>query len=225
MKDIYIKILNKTALDNMERKIPVSSKLLDCRGMACPLPVVETKKAVETGNDKNILVIVDNAAARENVSRFAANAGCRVDVTEKDSCWRLEITVPDSKIKNKGTVAGNKAEAGTTAGNVYFITTNSLGQGSADLGEVLMKSLLVTLTQQEPPAALLFLNTGVYLTVEGSPVLEQLRVLVGKGTEILVCGTCLNYYKLNQRLALGTVSNMLEINTRLTGPHKIITIG
>lgn len=204
----------------------MSSKLLDCRGLACPLPVIETKKAVEAGNEKNILVIVDNAVARENVSRFARNAGCPVDVTEKEGCYHLEITVPDNKIKNISPEPENKAEdRGKTAGNLYFVTSNSLGQGSPDLGEVLMKSLMVTLTQQDPPAALLFLNTGVYLAVEGSPVLEQLKVLADKGTEILVCGTCLNYYKLSEKHAVGTVSNMLEINTMLTGPYKVITIG
>ncbi|MFX4260568.1 sulfurtransferase-like selenium metabolism protein YedF [Pelotomaculum propionicicum] len=203
----------------------MSSKLLDCRGLACPQPVIETKKAVEAGNDNNILVIVDNAAARENVSRFAANAGCKVDIKEKDGFFHLEITVPERNIIKTGDQAGAKTETPQTAGNVYFIATNSLGQGSPDLGEVLMKSLMVTLTQQDPPAALLFLNTGVYLAVEGSPVLEQLQALAGKGTEILVCGTCLNYYKLNDKLAVGTVSNMLDINTRLTGPYKVISIG
>jgi selenium metabolism protein YedF len=213
--------LDKTA----EREISMKGKLLDCRGLACPQPVIETKKAVEAGNDKNILVIVDNAAARANVSRYAENSGCKVDVTEKDGCFHLEITIPEQKIMNTGHDPEDKTERPETAGNVYFIATNSLGQGSPDLGEVLMKSLMVTLTQQAPPAALLFLNTGVYLAVEGSPVLEQLQALAGKGTEILVCGTCINYYKLNDKLAVGTVSNMLDINTRLTGPYKVISIG
>ncbi len=203
----------------------MSSKLLDCRGLACPQPVIETKKAVEAGNEKNILVIVDNTVARENVARFARNAGCAVAVTEKEGCYHLEITVPESKTKNIEPVSEKKAEARETAGNVYFITSNTLGQGSPDLGEVLMKSLMVTLTQQDPPAALLLLNSGVYLTVEDSPVLEQLMVLADKGTEILVCGTCLNYYKLNEKHAVGTVSNMLEINTMLTGPYKVIAMG
>jgi tRNA 2-thiouridine synthesizing protein A len=68
------------------------------------------------------------------------------------------------------------------------------------------------------------LNTGVYLAVEGSPVLEQMRTLADAGTEILVCGTCLNYYKLMEKLAVGTVSNMADINSRLNSPHKVITI-
>ena len=202
----------------------MSVKVLDCRGLACPQPVIETKKAVEAGNDKDILVIVDNAAARENVSRFARNAGCEVAAAEKEGNYHLKITVPEGKV-NTGTAPEAKAGCPETAGNVYFITTNSLGQGSPDLGEVLMKSLMTTLTQQAPPAAMLFLNTGVHLAVEGSPVLDQLKVLAGKGTEMLVCGTCLNYYKLTEKLAVGAVSNMLDINAVLTGPYKVIAIG
>jgi selenium metabolism protein YedF len=203
----------------------MSGKLLDCRGLACPQPVIETKNLIESGNKKDVLVIVDNIAARENVSRFARNAGCKVDVTEKEGFYHLEITVPDSKIVSDRNKPEKPLVIRETAGNVYFISTNSLGQGSPDLGEVLMKSLMATLTQQTPPAALLFLNTGVYMAVEGSPVLDQLQVLAGKGTEILVCGTCLNYYKINEKLEVGTVSNMLEINSWLTGPYKVITIG
>lgn len=203
----------------------MSGKLLDCRGLACPQPVIETKKIIESGNEIDILVIVDNIAACENVSRCAVNAGCEVDVTEKEGSFHLEITVPDSKIKNMGHEPVKKPKTREKAGNVYFITTNSLGQGSPDLGEVLMKSLMTTLTQQEPPAALLLLNTGVYLALEGSPVLGHLQSLDGRGTEILVCGTCLNYYKVNDKRAVGTVSNMLEINTWLAGPYKVITIG
>lgn len=203
----------------------MSGKLLDCRGLACPHPVIETKKIIESGNEKDFLVIVDNIPARENVSRFAVNAGCIVDVTEKEGFYHLEINVPESKIKNMGHEPEKKAETREKARNVYFITTNSLGQGSPDLGEVLMKSLMTTLTQQEPPAALLLLNTGVYLAIEGSHVLDHLQSLAGRGTEILVCGTCLNYYKVNNKLAVGTVSNMLEINIWLAGPYKVITIG
>lgn len=201
----------------------MSGKLIDCRGLACPQPVIETKKVVESGNEENILVIVDNTAARENVSRFAVNAGCKVDVSEKEGFYHVKITVPKSNLKDMGDEIKNEPRG--TARNVYFISTNSLGQGSPDLGEVLMKSLMATLAQQEPPAALLFLNTGVYLALEGSAALEHLQALAGEGTEILVCGTCLNYYNISDKLAVGTVSNMLEINSWLAGPYKIISIG
>lgn len=203
----------------------MSDKTLDCRGLACPQPVIETQKTLAAGPEKTILVIVDNAAARENVARFAKNAGCTVEVEEKEGCYYLTVTKPDGKAPSRAGDAADGQSSETASGAVYFITTNTLGQGSPDLGEVLMKSLMVTLTQQAPPASALLLNTGVYMAVEGSSVLEQLQKLAAAGTEILVCGTCLNYYKLIEKLAVGTVSNMAEINSRLNGPHKVISIG
>lgn len=112
-----------------------------------------------------------------------------------------------------------------TAGQVYFITTSLLGQGSPDLGAVLMKGLMVTLAEQQmAPAALIFLNTGVQLVVEGSPVLEQLQMMAGAGAEILVCGVCLDYYKIKEKLSVGAVANMRDIQSRLAGPYKVITV-
>lgn len=203
----------------------MSAKVIDCRGMACPRPVIETKKALEEGTDGVSLVIVDNEAARENVSRFTRNAGFHVEVEEKEGCYHLSITGPAGEVPAKGFTMEEIPGCEVPAGVVYFITTNSLGQGSPDLGAVLMRSLMVTLSEQQPPKALLLLNTGVYLAAEGSPVLEQLQKLAGAGTEILACGTCLDYYKLKEKLAVGVVSNMYDINDRLTGPYKVITVG
>lgn len=119
-------------------------------------------------------------------------------------------------------MAEKKADA--AGGAVYFISTSSVGQGSPDLGEAIMKSLMKTLTQQQTPAALIFLNSGVHLTVEGSPVLEQLKILAAAGTEILVCSACLNYYNMAEKLAVGVVTNMEEINSRLNGTEKVISV-
>ena len=203
----------------------MSVYVLDYRGMACPRPVLETKKALEEGLQQDLLAIVDNAAARENVSRFARNAGCKVEVEEKEGCYHLSITRPAGEAgQTPAETVGSCCDCEAPADIVYFITTNTLGQGSPDLGEVLMKSLMVTIAEQKPPQALCILNTGVYLALEGSPVLEQLKKLAAN-TEILVCGTCLDYYKVKEKMAVGIVSNMYDINSRLTGPYKVITVG
>ncbi|NLI12976.1 sulfurtransferase-like selenium metabolism protein YedF [Pelotomaculum propionicicum] len=201
----------------------MSDRVIDCRGLACPQPVIETKKVLEKGTEQIILVIVDNVPARENVTRLVKNAGCEVATEEKEGCYYLTVRKTGAGVSLQ---EDSPAEAPLQDDGraVYFVTTNSLGQGSPDLGEVLIKSLMVTITQQKIPAAMFLLNTGVYLAVEDSPVLGQLRTLAGAGTEILVCGTCLNYYKLMEKLAVGTVSNMADINSRLNGPHKVITI-
>lgn len=202
-------------------------KVVDCRGLSCPHPVINTKKALMESDD-TVVTIVDNDISRQNVSLFAHNNGYLVAEEKKDGAYHLTIR------RQGGSQASPESQAGhqdpgtreeTTPGLVYFITTNTLGQGSPDLGQVLMKSLFVTLAATTPrPAALLFLNSGVFLTCRESPVLEQLEQLHQNGTTILACGTCLDYYKLGDQLVWGTVSNMMDINNWLCKPHRVITI-
>lgn len=201
----------------------MKERLVDCRGMACPRPVIETKKALEEAGGEPVTVVVDNEAARQNVSRFARGSGYTVEVEDKNGVFQLSIS--GAATKTPGTEMPIACREPEVEGAIYFITTDSLGQGSPDLGAVLMKNLFLTLVEHHPaPAAILLLNTGVYLTIESSPVLEQIRKLAVMGTEVLVCGACLEYYKLKDKLDAGVVSNMFEINRRLTGPHKVIAI-
>ncbi len=210
------------------------NKNLDCRGLACPQPVINTKKALEEIEQGAVLtVIVDNQTAKENVTAFAENSGCSVDVKESGGNFVLEITAQNkSGDLQRSTECNQKAESISQKGQaypintspVYLITTNSFGQGSPDLGEVLMKSLFTALIEQPCPESLIFVNSGVYLTTEGSPVIEQLNSLVQKGAQIFSCGTCLNYYKLSEKLLVGKVSNMLEILEQLTKSGKVINI-
>jgi len=214
-------------MDDVPGGITMSHKLVDCRGLACPQPVINTKKALEAAGVDSITTIVDNDIARQNVTLFAKNAGHQVFEQQKDGFYHLTIhrgvASPAAKQINE---SGSQPPATAPfSGPVYFITSNELGQGSPDLGEVLIKSLFTTLAAMNPPpSALLFLNTGVYLTCKGSPVQEQLEKIHAAGTIVLACGTCLEYYHLKEKLLLGNISNMLEINNWLAGPHKVITI-
>ena len=192
-------------------------KEVDCRGLACPQPVISTKKALEEIEEGTVITMVDNLAAKENVTLFAQNAGCEVKAAEKEGTYILTI--------NKRKTFSEKIKPPETSGILYFITSNHLGEGSPELGQILIKSLLFTLSEQQlAPQTLIFLNSGVYLTTTGSPALEELQVLSNKGTEILSCGTCLDYYKLKEKLAVGRISNMYEINDYLTKAEKVITI-
>lgn len=202
--------------------------IVDCRGMACPHPVLKTKSELDRPNSDPLQVIVDNHAAQENVTMLAHNAGHSVSVEEIEGLFQInidragteQVTDPD-----KQPAPSEAAGPPPVSNTVYLITTNLLGQGSPDLGQVLMKSLFVTLVEQNPaPAAVLLLNTGVQLAVEGSPVLEHLLTLSAKGTGVLVCGTCLDYYRLREKLAVGNVSNMYDIHGRLDQSAKVITV-
>lgn len=191
-------------------------KEIDCRGLTCPQPVINTKKTLEEIEEGTVITIVDNLAAKENVTLFAQNAGCEVKAAEKEGNYILTI--------NKRKTFSEKIKPPETSGTLYFITSNHLGEGSPELGQILIKSLLFTLSEQQlAPQTLIFLNRGVYLTTAGSPALEELQVLSNKGTEILSCGTCLDYYKLKEKLAVGRISNMYEINDYLTKAEKVIT--
>ena len=203
-------------------------KTIDCRDLACPHPVINTKKALEEPGNAQVTTIVDNDVARQNIALFARNAGYELSVEEKEGACHMTITRPGGP----GTLAREKKEEPISTSTapahgrpVYLIISNALGQGSPDLGQVLMKSLFTALVEMDPPPeALLFLNTGVFLTCEGSEVLDHVEKMHAAGTGVLSCGTCLDYYQIKDKLRIGDVSNMLVINDHLLCAPKVITI-
>lgn len=192
---------------------------VDARGLACPQPVIATKKALESITDGIVTVIVDNAAAKENVTKFAAANNCGSSVEEQGGHYYLTITKGAGEISDRpvSPAAGNSL--------VYLITQETLGHGSSELGTVLIKSFFYTLREKEPlPKTVMFLNSGVKLAVENSPVLEHLQALAGSGVQVLSCGTCLDYYGLKEKLAVGAVTNMYAIVDELSGADRAITL-
>ncbi|MFZ5639516.1 MAG: sulfurtransferase-like selenium metabolism protein YedF [Bacillota bacterium] len=194
----------------------MESQTVDARGLPCPMPVINTKKILDNIREGTITTIVDNDAAKENVLALARGMGCDVKVEQKDNDFYIQITKTDfcSLAKNE--------ESGNT---VIFCSSSELGRGSAELGAILMKSFMFTLVESaERPRAMLFVNSGVYLTCEGSPVLEHVRNLQEQGVEILSCGTCLDYFKLKEKLLVGQISNMYTIYEKLNKADKVISI-
>jgi selenium metabolism protein YedF len=178
-------------------------KEIDCRGMACPQPVVTTKKALESGEGEFIL-IVDNPGSLANVERFAQSQGAVVDVEKKGNDFFLHI-----QKRSACNLAGSVQKAEKV---VVYINSNLLGVGEEALGTVLMRSFLKTLLDLNPtPSKLIFINSGVRLTTEGSEVLESLKAISEKGGDILSCGTCLDFYGLKEKLKVGVISNMYDI--------------
>jgi selenium metabolism protein YedF len=193
-----------------------TTKIVDARGLACPQPVVLTKKALEEVDQ--LTTIVDNATAKENVSRLAKKEGCDVEIEEKAEDIFLHLTKTGSKEADLAAVP----MAGPT---VVVVGGDCMGRGSEELGDILVRSFMHTLNEVEPrPDKLIFFNSGVKLTVEGSEVLEDLKALEEDGAEILVCGTCLDYFQLKDKVAVGQVSNMYTIAETLLGTGRTVTI-
>jgi selenium metabolism protein YedF len=201
-------------------------KKVDCRGLACPQPVLETKKALEAPGTQEIFVLVDNPSSKENVKRFAESQGHQVMISEEKGVFELKIK--KEKGIGKADPVGGKAEniqCPASSDIVVFIDTDSLGRGSEELGRILMRSFLQTLEQSEiHPQKILLMNSGVKLACEGSEVLEDLQEFATKGVEVLSCGTCLDYFGIKKNLKIGKVSNMYEILHSLAGAGKLIKV-
>jgi selenium metabolism protein YedF len=193
---------------------------LDCRGLACPQPVINTKNALE-GGAASILVIVDNQAACTNVRRFAESQGARVEVAEESGEFHMTIEPGQSApAKEAPPIVCSTAPAKNL---VVYVSSEGMGRGDDQLGAVLMAAFLDTLSQFKGEIShAVFVNAGARLAVEGSPVLEQVRQLEELGVEVLVCGTCLNHFDIKDKLAVGSVSNMYAIIETLSKAGRII---
>lgn len=193
-------------------------KIIDCRNMACPAPVISVKKALEESGE--LQVLLDNGAPRENVARFARNRGFSVcEEQDETGGWVLTVTSGDSQ------TAMPERPANMNSGPVLLITSNCLGEGPEELGKLLMKNFIHTLLEtRNLPASILFLNSGIFLTTDGSDVLEALEKLNGMGVEIFSCGLCLDFFGLKEKLKIGGTTNMLSITEKLLSTDQVIKL-
>jgi len=192
-------------------------KEIDARGELCPKPVIMTKKALDNLEKGTITTIVDNEVAKENVSKLATSMGLEFRVSQtKDNEFYIHIN------KGEGVVEAINDEINLSKDLTIAIGSNKMGNGEEELGKILMKSFIYTVKETAPyPANILFYNTGVYLTCEGSPVLDELKELIEEGVEIQSCGTCLDYYHLKEKLEVGGVSNMYSIYEKMKNANTI----
>jgi len=192
---------------------------IDARGLACPGPVIRSKEAMEKSPGEEVVTLVDNEAARENVSRLAKKMGYQVTVQERGADFQLTMVRDSSACSLDETLLPGVEQT------VYFIASDLLGSGSDELGQVLMKSFFYALAQTKPyPQAIVFMNGGVRLTAEGSEVLENIGLLAEAGVEILSCGTCLDYFGLKEKLRVGIISNMYTILEKVNGAGKVVRV-
>ncbi len=200
----------------MVRKIEV-----DARGMECPKPVIFTKKAVEENRGKIITSIVDNDTARENILKFAKSQKMETRVMEQNGAWYIDLFQQTMEL-SKEMLPEKKPEL---LDLVILVGTPQFGNGDHELGDILMRGYMYTLTESKPyPKALIFVNSGVLLTLEDSPVLEHLRKLESEGVQIISCGTCLDYYKVKDKLSVGGVGNMYAIVELMNGARNSVRL-
>lgn len=209
----------------------MEKKIVDARGLACPLPVVNAKKAVAEFQEDGILtVLVDNEIAVQNLQKFAAQRGLEA-AGEKKAEKEFEVTIQ--------VTAGTAGSASVSTeepleeincspdsrrkGMVVVLSGNVMGTGDEKLGRTLMKAFIFALTKQDVlPETILCYNSGAYLTCEDSESLEDFKALEAEGVTIMTCGTCLDFYGIKDRLGVGTVTNMYDIVETMEKARSII---
>ncbi|MGM0402063.1 MAG: sulfurtransferase-like selenium metabolism protein YedF [Chloroflexota bacterium] len=198
------------------------TKQVDARGLACPQPVIQTRNALK--EHREIVVIVDNETAQKNVTRMAERSGATVEVETRDDGIYLHITRKETE--EKAEEAPQAAAAPVAGPRVLIIPSQYMGRGEhEELGDILIRGFFHTLGEVTPsPDTVIFFNSGVKLVTEDSPILEDLRALEEEGLEILACGTCLDYYGLEEEVAVGVISNMYTIAETILGAGKVISL-
>ena len=193
-------------------------KIVDTRGLNCPQPVILTRQALIDSEVHEVVTIVDNETALENVSKLVNSLRLTANVDEKGG--QFYISILKDEILNDVNIAQS-----AHANVVVLITSNVLGSGDDALGGILMKSFMYTLTQMEGTfQVLIFMNSGVLLPTEGSEVLEYIKSLEERHIEVLSCGTCLDFYHLSDKLRVGSVTNMFTITEKIMEAQRLITL-
>lgn len=192
------------------------TKIVDARGLNCPQPVILTKRVMDENSGEEILTMVDNSAALENVSKLAASQGYAFTVESQGTEFHIHMSPPESTRTDQ--------ELPIQA-MVVLVKSQYLGQGDDELGAVLTKSFFYTLTEMSSQLhTLIFMNGGVHLTTAGSPVLEHLEYLEQQGVQILSCGTCLDFFAKKAQLKVGQTTNMYTAMELLAQAAKTLVI-
>ncbi|WP_334159734.1 sulfurtransferase-like selenium metabolism protein YedF [Muricomes intestini] len=200
---------------------------VNAMGDACPIPVVKTKKAMQAMTEPDTLeVLVDNEIAVQNVTKMAKSSGGDV-TSEKLGEKEFKIVIKMSQVMSELKAQEKEEDVDCMPDRrkdtIVVISSDRMGSGNDELGKVLIKGFIFSVTQlDELPKAILFYNGGARLTSEGSDSLEDLKGLEAQGVEIMTCGTCLDYYGLKEKLQVGSVTNMYSIVETMNNAGKII---
>jgi len=206
-----------------QTKSIISMTTIDARGKTCPVPLIMTRKALgEATFDETLVIQLDNETSAGNVTRFLQDHGMDVHHHHEGGTITLTVhktgTIPEQT--NPATWC-NPSPAGS--GYLIAIQKNRMGTGDDDLGQLLIKGFINTLPEIDlKPRTMVFLNSGILLTLKDSPVLDALKKLEQAGIKILVCGTCLDFFQRKNDLAVGVVSNMYDILDALSKAEKVI---
>ena len=196
-------------------------KIIDAKGKNCPMPVIMAKKEIDAGV-KFFEIEVDNKIAVENLKKLANSQGFTTTIEENNGNFKVNFSNGCEECEE----VLAKVEGKKPLGNwTIFVNKEIIGAGDDELGKSLMKMFIYTISEGDDlPKSILFMNGGVKVPTLNDQAIEHLKVLQDKGVELLVCGACLNFYGLEEKLEVGRVSNMYDITNAMKDASNVITI-
>lgn len=189
-------------------------KTIDARGQVCPKPLVMARDTLKTlTKDDTLNVVVDNAISAQNLEKMAGQMDLTSKKVQQGSDYIVSFFVDKSSFVIPQTEELNCNVPENVPGDtVVVINTDVMGKGDEKLGKILIRGFIYSLTcLPNLPATIIFYNSGVKLTTQDSDVVEDLKKLAAAGVNICVCGTCVEYYGLKDKIAVGNIVNMLKI--------------
>lgn len=197
-------------------------KIIDTRGEVCPKPIIMTKKELlEIKLNETFCILTDNETSLANLMKFLSDNKIHCEIDKKDGYYSINATKKEmSQINAKVNDYCNLTPANQ---NLVVFKSDKMGSGDDALGSILIKGFINTLLSLEhKPEAIIFYNSGVLLTSCDSPVSDNLKKLQDQGTKLIICGTCVDFYHLKEKVKIGTISNMLDICEKLASANRII---
>ena len=202
---------------------------INAAGDKCPIPIVKTRNALKAMNwNGTVEITVDNAAASQNLEKFAVQNKCRYSCTENGGMYTVTVTAGEGS----GADAAAQADEPTVdciscgriaQGTVVAISSKEMGNGDPKLGKMLMKSFIFALANAEQlPETILFYNGGAFVSADGSESIGDIKAMEEEGTEILTCGTCIDFYGLDRTPPVGSVTNMYTIAEKMTSARRLV---
>ena len=200
---------------------------LDARGKNCPIPVIMAKKELDN-NTQNLSILVDSQIQVDNLTRLGNTYNRKIESENKGTFFLVSFADSDDSSVSPVQESKDSCTSSQSGTNNYavFLNSETIGQGSDELGQNLAKMALYTLAESSnPPAYMLLMNGAVKYATDLEPqTVEHLQALQKKGCDVLVCGTCLNYFNLQDQCITGTVSNMFAIIEAMQEVSKVITL-
>lgn len=201
-------------------------KTVDTKGKLCPVPLIMTKKALlELTENETLEILIDNETSLTNVSHFLNEYKMKVKTEKQGNVFRLLVNKTEDIPDNAPIEDFCNVDSPKLSNYVITVKRNRMGDGAEELGQILLKACINTIPDLDlKPKKIIFFNSGIFMCLNDSPVLDSLKKLESMGIDILVCGTCLDYYDKKNQLAAGRVSNMYDILNSMAEASKVIFV-